>query len=450
MAITSSQAEFQIDNFNLSPTGTSVDAFSVSFVSTEDETSTTSGSAEALFDILDNSTISETRSLSEGQGDSLLSLTTSDTEVVGSFLVEAGETFSFDFDGFFNVATSNEAISSESAIAAATISLLLIDTTIGSSPSLVGFFDLFAQLETIGDSDLLFTPLSRGGIAVDIFDTDTSFGATNSNEFINAQFAGSFNSFFEDSKSLTLLQVQNSFTAISVDEPVIPNNPPIAQSDRFSTGEDISLHFSVEDLLLNDSDPDNNFLTLESISDVANGTVEIDGEDLVFNPDPDFNGLTSFSYTIADRRGGQDTAQVDIFVKPKPDHPNIINGSTFSRVIIGTEQDDLITGGHGFQFINTNAGEDMLVYHNISDAFDIIGDFEVGEDSLDLTPLLASFDYQGSDPFVDGFIDIFSFGSYNVVSVDPDGSDGHARATVLAVVDTSSTVGTFNEDSIHF
>ena len=451
MAITSSQAEFQFNNFSLSPSNIGTDAFTTTFTSAEDESSTSSAeaNAEALFDIIDNSTISETRSLTEGQGNAFFSLASSDTEVLGSFDVDAGETFSFNFDGFFNLSTSSNVIGSESIITAATFSLLLIDETIIGAPSVVGFFDLFAQLDTVGDNDLLFTPLSLGGVTVDLFDTDSSFGANNTTEFINAQFSGSFISSFDYSASLTLVQVQNSFAGISTEEPIVINTPPVAEDDRFSTGEDMSLFISIDDLLVNDSDLDDNFLIFEGIDNVANGTVEISGGGLIFNPDTDFNGLTSFSYTISDRRGGQDTANVDIFVKPRPDHPTIINGPNSIVSVIGTEQDDLITGGSGFQLINTNAGEDQLVYNEISDAFDYVTDFEVGEDSFDLVPLLESFNYHGSDPFGDGYINIFGFGNQNVITVDADGFSGHAGTRVLAVVQTVGA-GTLDEDSVHF
>lgn len=216
MTIASSEAEFGLNNFSAQPLAVDVDAFTVSFSNVGDATGTaeTDAKADAIFEILTPRAISETRSSANGQGDRFFGLADSSTEVLGSFAVEADEVFSFDFDGFFNLSTSNESADNESALAAASFSLVLVDETDPNAPELVSFFDLFAQLDTVGSNDILIAPAVGNGIVLDAFNTTSSFGATNETEFINTDFAGSFAASFDAPTSLTLVQLQNSFALV--------------------------------------------------------------------------------------------------------------------------------------------------------------------------------------------------------------------------------------------
>lgn len=92
-------------------------------------------------------------------------------------------------------------------------------------------------------------------------------------------------------------------------EPV--NDPPDAVDDLASTNEDKPVTIEV---LLNDSDPDSDPLTvLGKVEEEGPGhgtaTLDPEGTNLFeYTPDPGFFGEDSFVYTVSDGTGETDTA----------------------------------------------------------------------------------------------------------------------------------------------
>lgn len=69
------------------------------------------------------------------------------------------------------------------------------------------------------------------------------------------------------------------------------------------------------DLLASASDPDGDSLTILSVTQPSSGgSVENFGDIISFTPAPGFSGVSQFSYTVADGRGGQAEAQVRVSV----------------------------------------------------------------------------------------------------------------------------------------
>ncbi len=96
------------------------------------------------------------------------------------------------------------------------------------------------------------------------------------------------------------------------------NRSPIAGNDFSATDEDVSLSISV---LGNDSDPDRDPLALASVGAASVGTVEQVGGSVTYKPRLDWSGVDSFTYTVADGRGGSDTATVTVTVRAVNDPP---------------------------------------------------------------------------------------------------------------------------------
>ncbi|MBL4712650.1 MAG: tandem-95 repeat protein, partial [Gammaproteobacteria bacterium] len=91
-----------------------------------------------------------------------------------------------------------------------------------------------------------------------------------------------------------------------------------------STQEDTVLTINPAELLVNDTDPDGDALTISSVQDGANGTVLLDAQgNIVFTPDADYNGEATFSYTVSDGNGGEDTATVTLNISSINDVPTI-------------------------------------------------------------------------------------------------------------------------------
>jgi hypothetical protein len=97
------------------------------------------------------------------------------------------------------------------------------------------------------------------------------------------------------------------------------NNVPAAIDDSVTTDEDAPATVNV---LANDSDPDNDSLTVSVVTQAAHGLVINNADGTVtYTPDGNFNGPDAFSYTISDGYGGADTATVNVTVLPVNDSP---------------------------------------------------------------------------------------------------------------------------------
>nr|WP_299667896.1 cadherin-like domain-containing protein [uncultured Ruegeria sp.] len=95
-----------------------------------------------------------------------------------------------------------------------------------------------------------------------------------------------------------------------------------AGDDVFQAVEDTPLLITLQSLLGNDTDADNDTLTLVSVQDVTGGRVDTTAEgDFLFTPDADRTAPATFSYTITDQNGNQSTAQARIDIAEVNDDP---------------------------------------------------------------------------------------------------------------------------------
>lgn len=90
-----------------------------------------------------------------------------------------------------------------------------------------------------------------------------------------------------------------------------PNQRPVASDDEAILRQNSSV---LIDVLSNDTDPDNDALILEAVSDPPNGTAIISGNGVLYLPDMNFVGPDSLRYVIHDGFQGRDTAVVRIEV----------------------------------------------------------------------------------------------------------------------------------------
>lgn len=99
------------------------------------------------------------------------------------------------------------------------------------------------------------------------------------------------------------------------------NRAPVAVDDSVTTPEDTSIVIFV---LANDTDPDNDPLTVTGVIQPGNGSAVIDGGDtsVTYTPAPNFFGEDSFDYVISDGTAS-DTGRVHITVLPVNDPPTI-------------------------------------------------------------------------------------------------------------------------------
>jgi hypothetical protein len=101
------------------------------------------------------------------------------------------------------------------------------------------------------------------------------------------------------------------------------NDPPTANDDTATVLEDSSNNLI--DVLANDIDIDGDSLTIVSVTTPSNGSASTDGSNVYYTPNPDYNGVDSFTYTIFDGNGGSDTANVSVTVTPQNDPPQAVD-----------------------------------------------------------------------------------------------------------------------------
>ncbi|MBZ6379516.1 hypothetical protein B5C34_07390 [Pacificimonas flava] len=97
------------------------------------------------------------------------------------------------------------------------------------------------------------------------------------------------------------------------------NDAPAAADDAASVDEDAAI---LIDVLANDSDPDGDPLSIDSVlSPNRGGTVSVEGDQIRFEPFANFNGQAEFSYTVVDAGGLTSEASVIVTVDPVNDLP---------------------------------------------------------------------------------------------------------------------------------
>lgn len=106
------------------------------------------------------------------------------------------------------------------------------------------------------------------------------------------------------------------------------NTPPIAQDDDLAARAGRSTILNVLD---NDTDPDGDVLTISFLAELSGAELQTvrGGTDLQITIDPEATGPLNFSYTIDDGRGGKDTAEVTVRVRP--DNPAAANEAPFKH-----------------------------------------------------------------------------------------------------------------------
>ena len=124
----------------------------------------------------------------------------------------------------------------------------------------------------------------------------------------------------EDTFTYLVVDSQGGEAVATVTVTIIPlNRPPVANDDTASVAEDGTVDIAV---LANDTDPDDNFVSVESVTQGAHGAVSINPDNTAkYTPVANYNGADSFTYTVTDGNGENDTATVTVTVDDVNDAP---------------------------------------------------------------------------------------------------------------------------------
>ena len=200
------------------------------------------------------------------------------------------------------------------------------------------------------------------------------------------------------------------------------NNPPTAEDDSFTVAEDSGA--TALDVLANDTfAPDTGeTLTVVSVTQPANGSVTLTGGVVRFTPAPNFNGTTTFTYTVSDGNGGTEPARVTVTVTPVNDPPDAVDDSYWVVVNSPARVLDVL----GNDTSSPDTGETLSVTAVTQPAN---GTVTFTASSVSFTP---AADFSGTTTF-----------TYTI----SDGNGGTDTATVTVTVTGSSVPPTARDDS---
>lgn len=103
------------------------------------------------------------------------------------------------------------------------------------------------------------------------------------------------------------------------------NDVPDAVNDSATTNEDVAVTIPV---LTNDSDPDDDSLSVASVTQGMRGVAVINANGTItYTPNANANGADSFTYTVSDGNSDSDTAIVSITIASVNDTPDANNDS---------------------------------------------------------------------------------------------------------------------------
>ena len=156
-----------------------------------------------------------------------------------------------------------------------------------------------------------------------LVETSTSSGSLNLST--DGSFSYTPNPGFSGTDTFTYRVTDGLLESAPVEVSIVVNAPPNALGDFYQLVEDTPMiRLAGDGVLANDLDAD--FLTAALVSEPLNGTLVlgIDGG-FIYIPDPDFNGIDSFTYLANDSLQNSNEATVTIMVEAINDVPRTLD-----------------------------------------------------------------------------------------------------------------------------
>ena len=149
------------------------------------------------------------------------------------------------------------------------------------------------------------------------------------------------------------------------------NSPPIANGDSFNIVEGSTVNLPSPGLLSNDSDANGHSLTINSMS-LVSGSFSFWGwstnGSFSYGPPTDYNGTTTFSYTISDGFTTSAPATVTVNVLPVNDAPTFVAGAS-QTATAGSGAQTISGWATGFSPGPANeAGQTVQAYEIVSNS----------------------------------------------------------------------------------
>ncbi len=250
---------------------------------------------------------------------------------------------------------------------------------------------------------------------------------------------------FEEKESVTTL---GAVVELNTQPNAIEDNLSVF---RNSTG-------TLIDVLNNDSDPENDTLTISDVIQPANGTVVNNGTSLTYTPNNGFIGSDTLEYTIDDGHGDQATAQVIINVENNL--PNAVDDAFVAMgsapLVINVLENDSDIDGLTLRIVSVTQGQNGSVSINTDGTLTYQANLGyIGTDTFTYTlededggqsTASVSVTVENAAPTaVDDLYNVLMNGSLDFNPLEND-SDSDGDAISVMSVDTSGLMGTLTVD----
>ncbi|AFY52962.1 PEP-CTERM putative exosortase interaction domain-containing protein [Rivularia sp. PCC 7116] len=208
-----SAAEFEFENFSQSPSGVLASTDTDTFSFEENGVAEATAEANAIF--LQSTEGGTNFNFTEafGENQEYLAFAESESELIGSFEIEADNSFSFDFVANLDLATSIDNPPSENARAAGEISFFLFDI---DNNTVLDSFDLIGNLTTEGDNDFVALQASDN-VNFNQESVNPNFGGLE--ESLEASVEGSYKRLFTRNTNLALVEFKQNRVLVQAPEP---------------------------------------------------------------------------------------------------------------------------------------------------------------------------------------------------------------------------------------
>lgn len=140
-----------------------------------------------------------------------------------------------------------------------------------------------------------------------------------------------------------------------------------AIDDAFTALENQPVIIDLATLIDNDTNLGTQSPVLQNVADITNGSLTLNAQgDFVFTPDPDFTGQASFTYTVSNNEGGQDTGTVHLTFTPDPQNQSPVANDDLS--LSGSEDQPLLIMAATLLANDTDADNDALTIIAVENA----------------------------------------------------------------------------------
>jgi hypothetical protein len=298
----------------------------------------------------------------------------------------------------------------------------------GGDPTTVATADTFSlEQGSSGTLDVLANDIDGAGGGLTLVDVSSSPNATVSivdNQVVyepDGDFVGtdSFSYTLEDADGTQ----QSANVSVEVIDPDAPVGPPggeepgtVATADAFSVEQGVTGTF---DVLANDTDGAGGGLTLVDVSTSPNAAISISDNQVVYVPDADFVGTDTFSYTLEDADGTQQSANVSVEVTD-PNAPPGEDGP-------GNADSTTVAANDAF-FVNQGGSASLPVLENDTDGAG--GGLTLVDVS---TSPNASISIIDNAVFYQPNVDFYGTDSFNYTMQDAEGTQQTANVSVNVI-----------------